>query len=74
MQATCTKCGTPFQMGIDGIETPQGDQCDKCARITRAANGYALEETETPRCTCCDPVHYGDNPHCPIHGAQHVPA
>jgi len=23
---------------------------------------------EIPLCLCCDPVHYGDNEDCPVHG------
>jgi len=65
MTTNCSKCGRPFVMGKNGIETPSGDQCDSCAGVARAIDGTVIETT-VEHCCCFEIM--GDNPECPIHG------
>lgn len=66
MKATCTNCGTEFQMGKNGITTANGDQCDECAGVVRGRDGTAIESAEE-HCYCFEKM--GDNPECPLHGS-----
>lgn len=54
----CPQCHQTFTLGVTGTV----DGCDKCTGITRATNGYALEETP---CFCYEII--GDNPNCKRH-------
>jgi hypothetical protein len=36
----CPHCGDEYTLGVDGTV----DGCDECLGITRAVNGYAIDE------------------------------
>lgn len=55
----CSKCNREYTLGVNGIVTG----CDNCKSISRACNGYALDDLQY--CSCLEYV--GDNPNCPIH-------
>lgn len=56
-QAECPKCHETYTLGVDG--TVEG--CDQCLGVTRALNGYVIEE---PACACYEVI--GDNKNCPV--------
>jgi hypothetical protein len=60
-RAECPLCHMEFTLGVDGTV----DGCDRCLGVTRASNGYVVEE---PMCWCFERV--GNNPDCPVHGGQ----
>jgi hypothetical protein len=55
----------------DGLFSLYVDWADGClGRLnTHDINKLAGHEV-IGMCTCCDPVHYGDDPNCPVHGRE----
>lgn len=64
---TCHKCHRPFVLGVAGIVTSDGNECDHCANVVRDRAGFAW--TSQPKmCMCYHLV--GDNPKCVVHGGE----